>query len=239
LNALDWFRPRQAHFDAILICRGGGSRTDLAWFDTEALGRAVALYPIPILCGIGHEQDVSVLDHVARHAKTPTAAAAFFVDAVRSALERAEDLARSIFDEALALIATERRNRRDATQRLARGTTRWIEASRAQLAAAARQVGQGARRDLAGEARRVHEAMRAIAPRATRALAQEGERVALRARRLYLLDPRRVVERGYAILRGADGRVVLDPKQAQAGARVTAELRSGRLGLVVEGTNDE
>ena len=239
LNALDWFRPRQAHFDAILICRGGGSRTDLAWFDSLALGRAVALFPIPVVCGIGHEQDVSVLDHVARHAKTPTAAAAFVVDAVREAERRVEESGTAIFDEARALIETEKRNRREATQRLARATTRGIETSRALLSALARQVGQGVRRDLASEGQRVREASRALAPRATRALAQEGERADLRARRLYLLDPRRVVERGYAILRGADGRVVFDPKQTRAGARVTAELRNGRLGLVVEGDGDE
>jgi exodeoxyribonuclease VII large subunit len=239
LNALDWFRPRQEHFDAILICRGGGSRTDLAWLDSLVLGRAVALFPIPIVCGIGHEQDISVLDHVARRAKTPTAAAACFVDAVRASLRRVEESGSSIFVEARALVETEKKNRRDATQRLARATTRWIEASRAALAASARQLGQGARRDLVGETRRVREATRALAPRATRALAQEGERVALRARRLHLLDPRRVVERGYAILRGADGRVVLDPAQAKRGARVTAELRNGRLGLVSEGVIDE
>jgi exodeoxyribonuclease VII large subunit len=239
LNALDWFRARQAHFDAILICRGGGSRTDLAWFDSIALGRAVALYPIPILCGIGHEQDVSVLDHVARHAKTPTAAAAYVVEAVRSALQRVEDAAAAIVDEAIALLATETRNRRDATGRLARATTRCLEVARARLSASARQVGLAARRDLAVEARRVREASRGLAPRATRALSGEGERVDLRARRLYLLDPRRVVERGYAILRGTDGRVVVDPAQTRTGARVSAELKGGRLGLVVEGANDE
>jgi len=239
LNALDWFRARQAHFDVILICRGGGSRGDLAWFDTEALGRAVALFPIPILCGIGHEQDISVLDHVARRAKTPTAAAAFLVDAVSASLRRVEEFGSSILEEAKALLDTEKRNRRDATQRLARATTRRVEASRAALQAAARQLGQGARRDLTGETRRVKDAAHALAPRVTRALAQEGERVTVRARRLYLLDPRRVVERGYAILRGADGRVVVTPAQARQGARVTAELRSGRLQLVVEGANDE
>lgn len=239
LNALDWFRARQEHFDAILICRGGGSRGDLAWFDTEALGRAVALFPIPIVCGIGHEQDVSVLDHVARRAKTPTAAAALLVDAVRASLRRVEELGGSILGEAQALLDTEKRNRRDATQRLARATTRRIEASRAALTASARQLGQGARRDLAGETRRVTDAAGGLAPRVTRALAQEGERVAVRARRLYLLDPRRVVERGYAILRGVDGRVVVDPAQAAAGARLTAELRSGRLQLVSKGANDE
>src|SRR5262249_62163427 len=87
LNALGWFRARAAHFDVVLICRGGGSRTDLAWFDSLSLGRAVALFPVPVVVGIGHEQDVSVLDRVARRAKTPTAAAAMLVDRVREALE--------------------------------------------------------------------------------------------------------------------------------------------------------
>ena len=239
LNALDWFRPRQAHFDAILICRGGGSRGDLAWFDTEALGRAVALFPIPIISGIGHELDVSVLDHVARRAKTPTAAAALLVDAVRAFLIRVEESGRSIFEEARARLDIERRNRLDAAQRLERATTRRIEIARAMLHASARQLGLGARRDLAAGSRRAGDAARGLAPRVTRALAQEAERVAVRARRLFLLDPRRVVERGYAILRGTDGRVVVDEAQAAAGARVTAELRKGRLELVVKGAKHD
>ena len=239
LNALDWFRARLAYFDAIMICRGGGSRTDLAWFDTEALGRAVALFPIPVVCGIGHEQDVSVLDHVARRAKTPTAAAAFFVDAVRASLNRVEDVGRSIFEEAIRLLVTEKRDVSDAARRLARAGTRRIETSRAWLLASARQLKQGARRDLAGAMRRVRDAASGLAPRVTRSLALANERVASRARRLHLLDPRRVVERGYAILRGTDGRVVVDPAQAGAGARVTAELKTGRLRLVSEGADDE
>jgi exodeoxyribonuclease VII large subunit len=239
LNALDWFRSRQAYFDAVLICRGGGSRTDLAWFDTEALGRAVALFPIPVVSGIGHEQDVSVLDHVARRAKTPTAAAAILVDAVRSSWSRVEGLAASIFEEARALLDSEKRERGDGARRLIRAATRRIETSRALLRASARQLGQGARRDLASALRAAFLAARGLGPRVTRALALESERVALRGRRLHLVHPRRVVERGYAILRGADGRVVVEAGQAGAGARVTAELRSGRLGLVVERANDE
>jgi exodeoxyribonuclease VII large subunit len=261
LNALDWFRGRQAHFDAILICRGGGSRTDLAWFDTERLGRAVALFPIPVVVGIGHEQDVSVLDHVGRRAKTPTAAAAFLVDTVREALARVEEACASILDEARSLLEAERLHRRDAARRLARAvrafldvervelrrrreglaraTTRRIETSRASLIAAARQLGQGARRDLDAEGRRVIEAVRGLAPRAARAFAHETERMELRARRLHLLHPRRVVERGYAIVRSVQGRVITDAAAAPRGTRITAELRSGRLGLVSEGPAGE
>jgi exodeoxyribonuclease VII large subunit len=239
LNALDWYRARQNYFDVILICRGGGSRTDLQWFDTEALGRAVALFPIPIVSGIGHEQDVSVLDHVARRAKTPTAAAAFLVDTVRAAQLNIEAFLDAILDETRSLLDTELRNRREAEGRLARATTRRIEAARASLSAAARQLVQGTRRDLDGETRRVAEAVQSLAPRVARALAIETERGVSRARRLHLVDPRRVVERGYAILRGADGRVVVLASQAPRGARVTAELRTGLLGLVSEGVNDE
>lgn len=259
LNALDWFRARQAHFDAILICRGGGSRTDLAWFDTERLGRAVALFPIPVVVGIGHEQDLSVLDHVARRAKTPTAAALVLVDAVRDALRRVEDAGLAILDEARSLIAAEKVQRHDAALRLSRAvrafldvervelrrrrewlnraTTRRLESSRAALIAAARQLGQGARRDLDGERRRVGDHARHLGPRVSRAVALELERTEARARRAHLVDPARVVERGYAIVRAAvTGRVITEAAAAPRGTKLTAELRSGRLGLVSEGS---
>jgi len=258
LNALDWFRARQAHFDAILICRGGGSRGDLAWFDSERLGRAVALFPIPVIVGIGHEQDVSVLDHVARRAKTPTAAALLLVEAVRDALRRVEDDGRAILEEARALLETETLHRRDGMRRLARAvrayldvervelrrrreglsraTTRRIEAARAMLTASARQLGQGVRRDLAGEQQRIDDGARQLGPRAMRSLAQESERAQARGRRLHLLDPRRVVERGYAIVRTAGGRVLTDAAAAPRGTKLSAELRSGRVGLVSEGS---
>jgi exodeoxyribonuclease VII large subunit len=105
LNALDWFRDRKDTFDVVMICRGGGSRTDLAWFDSEPLGRAVACFPVPVVIGIGHEQDHSVLDAVARRAKTPTAAAGVIVGAVAQTELATEQLGRGIVDEATERIA--------------------------------------------------------------------------------------------------------------------------------------
>jgi exodeoxyribonuclease VII large subunit len=235
LNALDWFRPRVAHFDVVMICRGGGSRSDLSWFDTEPLGRAVALFPIPVVVGIGHEQDLSVLDHVGWRAKTPTAAAALLVERVRSALLRIDELSASVLAGARELLEVESRRRRDTARRLARAARSFLDMSRIALLAGARQLGQAARRDLAAERRRAREAARALGPRAARAAAREGERLEARARRLHLVDPLRVVERGYAILRRADGRVVADPAAAPKGARLTADLRAGRLALVSDG----
>jgi exodeoxyribonuclease VII large subunit len=161
------------------------------------------------------------------------------VDTVTAALRRIEELRVAIFDEAYSLLATETRNHRDAARRLARSVTRLIETARALIRASVRQLGQGARRDLAVERARVGEAARAFAPRLARAFALAREREDGRARRLQLVDPRRVVERGYAILRATDGRVIVDAAQARAGARVTAELKTGRLGVVSEGVRDE
>jgi exodeoxyribonuclease VII large subunit len=70
----------QKPYDAVVIIRGGGSKIDLAVFDDQSLNEAVALFPIPILAGIGHEIDQSVLDITAHVSlKTPTAVADFLI----------------------------------------------------------------------------------------------------------------------------------------------------------------
>ena len=61
--------------EAIVLARGGGSREDLSVFDGEALARCIAATPVPVVCGIGHEDDITIADLVADHrAATPTAA---------------------------------------------------------------------------------------------------------------------------------------------------------------------
>jgi len=120
LNALDWFREQAGEFDLVLICRGGGSRTDLAWFDSEALGRAVALFPLPVVVGIGHEEDRCVLDEVGWRRKTPTAAAQFVVETVKQALLRAQEAAAAILSQAKGRVEEEAEAHRQRARRLAR-----------------------------------------------------------------------------------------------------------------------
>lgn len=76
-------------WDCVAIIRGGGATTDLNGFDDYDLARAVATFPLPVVVGIGHERDRTVLDEIAHtRMKTPTAVAAFFIDALRDALAR-------------------------------------------------------------------------------------------------------------------------------------------------------
>ncbi len=81
LTRLRQITRRSAEYDAVVIVRGGGGKTDLAAFDDEGLCRTVSGVPLPVLTGIGHEIDETILDRVVhRSLKTPTAVAAFLVD---------------------------------------------------------------------------------------------------------------------------------------------------------------
>ncbi len=82
-EALNAIKSRQSEFDVVVIIRGGGSQTDLFWFDDFELGKSIAQFPLPVLCGLGHKKDMTVVDAVAYQALiTPTAVAGFLVETV-------------------------------------------------------------------------------------------------------------------------------------------------------------
>ncbi|MGK4008048.1 exodeoxyribonuclease VII large subunit [Sorangium sp. So ce1036] len=236
LNALDWFRAHAAELDVLLICRGGGSRTDLAWLDSEPIARAVATFPLPVVVGIGHERDISALDFVGWREKTPTAAAASLVQRVSDARDAVESSLRRILDQGQRILRTASSDLTRRAARVPRAASLLVARRAGQLKEAVRQLRQGARRDLDAASHHVDEMASLLGPRSSRRLALESERVASRERRLRLLDPRRVVERGYAILRTEAGAVLTDAARAPRGTTLTAELKRGVLRLRSDGS---
>jgi exodeoxyribonuclease VII large subunit len=257
LHALDWFRAHMEEFDVVLICRGGGSRTDLAWFDSEALGRAVATFPLPVVVGIGHEEDRSVLDEVGWRAKTPTAAAQLLVERVRETLEHLGEALERVLSGATAQLVEAGHAEGERARRLARAVKSRLVSAEADLArlsrALPRAVGtalggqrqylvqvrgrlrRSARRELAEAADSLKKTTALLGPRALALLSRENERLESRKNRLSALDPRRVVERGFAVLRLVEGRVVTNPAQAPPGTKLRAEIKRGVLKLLSEG----
>ncbi|WP_438017732.1 exodeoxyribonuclease VII large subunit [Sorangium sp. So ce315] len=238
LNALDYFRARAAELDVLLICRGGGSRTDLAWFDSEPIARAVATFPLPVVVGIGHERDISALDFVGFREKTPTAAAAMLVKRVSDARDEIESSLLSILDQSRRALRSASSDLTRRAARVPRSASLLIARRAGQLQEAVRQLRQGARRDLDAASLRVDEMASLLGPRSSRRLALESERLESRERRLRLLDPRRVVERGYAILRTTEGAVLTDAARAPQGTTLIAELKRGVLRLRSDGSEE-
>lgn len=83
ISALASIYESEDQFDIVVIIRGGGSRSDLMWFDNYNLAYHITQFPLPVISGIGHEKDVSIVDMVSHTSlKTPTAVAEFLVSAM-------------------------------------------------------------------------------------------------------------------------------------------------------------
>lgn len=167
LAGLRWFAARKDAFDVVAIVRGGGARTDLSWFDTLLIGMAVAELPIPVLCGIGHQQDRSVVDEIARSLKTPTAVGKFLVDAVAEFDQTITELGQQVASAAQGRIKDAREGLREAATRVVRETRHGIERGATvqehlaqRLASASRARSREALRDVDATARRLPEATR-------------------------------------------------------------------------------
>lgn len=101
INALDNIAKNDEIFDCVVIIRGGGATGDLSAFDNYELAANIAMFPLPVIVGIGHERDVTLLDYVANmRVKTPTAAAEWLIARGIDALERLRTIGRDILDAA-------------------------------------------------------------------------------------------------------------------------------------------
>jgi exodeoxyribonuclease VII large subunit len=247
--------------DCAVVIRGGGSRTDLAAFDSRAIAEAIAHAPFPVLTGLGHEIDRSIADLVAHTAlKTPTKVAEFLIERVVRLDLAVEELRRALRREAPAPLAAAR----EALGRAERG----VSLARLRLAGAGAHVEEHAR----ALARLGRSALRAAgrrgvelrvrlavtAPRsverAERERRRRGERLCgaarghLRETRATLqglerlaaqLDPQRTLERGFSITRDGGGRLLRHPAQVESGAVLLSRLAGGLLRSRVEaGTAD-
>jgi exodeoxyribonuclease VII large subunit len=219
--------------ELLLLCRGGGSLEDLWAFNDEAVVRAVAASPLPVVCGVGHETDVSLCDFAADlRAPTPTAAAEL---AVRPA---AEELAQ-LQTQAQRLQRSARRRLEQLAQRLDRAGMRLARPSEL-LHRQQRGLDRlAARLDLAGgrflQQRR--QALPLLAGRLNLAVTSEqtrrAHRLAQLARSLDALDPARVLRRGYAWLNDAAGRPATSVSQLSVGDPLQVVLHDGRAGVQV------
>lgn len=119
LDALDHIHASLDEWDAVVIIRGGGAVSDLSGFDTYLLAAACAQFPLPVITGIGHERDDTVLDMVAHtRVKTPTAAAEFLISRAHETALRLEALAESVQAWTAGLLAKQRRRLADMVLRL-------------------------------------------------------------------------------------------------------------------------
>lgn len=212
LQAMEAVMSEAGEWDALVIIRGGGATSDLADFESYPLAAAVAQFPIPVIVGIGHDRDETVLDFVAHtRVKTPTAAAAFLVDHQK--------------EEALLVESLEARIVEAATLRLQKEQQR-MEHISAILPIAFTHMKDKAEHQLELLQQRLANAI-------GRHTENQRQRLALMAQRLELLDPKRLLRMGYTITT-CRGELVRDASQLQPGDELTTQTESGTIHSIVQ-----
>jgi exodeoxyribonuclease VII large subunit len=116
IKALEKIAGHLEKFDLAVIIRGGGSQTDLSWFDNYNIAYYITQFPLPVITGIGHEKDLSVTDIVAfRSLKTPTAVADYLIECMNNADIRLIEMGKDITDKS-QLILEENKKRIDSSR---------------------------------------------------------------------------------------------------------------------------
>ncbi|WP_322488543.1 exodeoxyribonuclease VII large subunit [Chloroflexus sp.] len=200
--------------DLVIVSRGGGASEDLAAFNDEQVVRAVAASPVPIITGVGHETDTTLVDAVADlRAPTPSAAAEVAAPAIVDLRQRVAELRDRAAGAIMARIEEQRRTVDQQAASLRRNHPR-------RRLDAARQT--------------VDELDRRASHAFERWLALAQTRLQGLQARLSTLSPQATLARGYAIAQRTGGQVVTDPAQVQAGESLHLTVRAGTLLVTVE-----
>jgi exodeoxyribonuclease VII large subunit len=224
---------RRAEVDALLLVRGGGSLEDLWAFNDERVVRAVAASALPVVCGVGHETDITLADLAADlRAPTPTAAAELAAPSRRANLDALASLSAAL-SRRLELRLDAAAQRLDRLgMRLAR-PTEVLARQRRRLALLAQSWGQALPRLQALQQQRLAHLEQRRARALPAALRAQHLRLDALQARLAALDPKEVLARGYAWLDDGQGRALTSVRQLAAGGEVRAVLADGEAQMRV------
>lgn len=233
LAALDKVEQNQHLFDCVVIIRGGGGTEELNSFDNYDLARRVATFPLPVIVGIGHERDITVLDYVAGiRVKTPTAAAEHIILQAANALAHIGDLSNQVVSIARDYIARAKEQLSYYAGNLPIMAQRIIDTNTLRLQNFIQNIPLHVQRRIEGENAQLARQKDAIKNAMAQVKMKETMRLEALGDKIELLSPRKVMARGYT-LTTCEGKIMTDAAQLEAGKLVTIHFRDGK---VVAGT---
>ena len=233
ISALDAINSEADDFDCVVIIRGGGAVSDLSAFDSLALAENVANFPLPVITGMGHERDESVLDMVAnKRVKTPTAAAALLIENLKHTYDRIVQAQERISVSVSRRMDYERVRLERVSGRIPVLFSLVKTRQQARIDSLFARVGAAAGRIVAEERLRLDRLSVALAPAVRQRLSAENHRLELLGQRISAVDPAILLRRGYSITLH-NGCAVYSPGQLSDGDVIETRLAEGNVRSVV------
>lgn len=213
VSQLDSIAQRENDFDVVVIIRGGGSRTDLRWFDNYTIANNIAQFPLPVITGIGHDKDLSIADMVAHTSvKTPTAVAEFIIDICGNFVALIDEQQEHLEELVASILEEEREKISDFSNSL-------MQILKISLLKASNTLNN------------TRQTLRHIAKQR---VMKEQSRIDLLAISLKSKNPQEILQQGYTISTSQDGSIIRSSKNLKKGEKITTHFSDGTICSTVD-----
>ncbi len=229
LNALDEIADEMDNFDCIAIIRGGGSASDLLAFDNIDVARVCAQFPLPIITGIGHTRDQSILDMVAHLSlKTPTAVAAHLIEKICIADETIENEAQRLAN--IVQLTLENANNRLAniTNRLPYITHSKVSAATNRLDQLSLRLHHSAKSQISRKLETLDTTHRTLRQTINSITYQHHNFLNNSQIKVNAIDPAEILKKGFTFTE-QDGKTITSAKQISPNSTITTHFHDGTI----------
>jgi exodeoxyribonuclease VII large subunit len=234
VDALNRIAERLDEWDVVVIIRGGGATSDLQGFDSLLLAENVAQFPLPIITGIGHERDDTVIDLIAHtRVKTPTAAAEFLIHHQEQELDALEDLSVRLTDHVSQMLYDEKTRLKMLASKIPMLFSTVKAREEVRLHRLSASLANNSIQQLEQTKGRVALLEKQTGLCASLLLQNEGRRIELLESKLEGASPQRILRLGFSITR-VGGKALKDVKDVKEGEEIETTLASGTLRSIVK-----
>lgn len=234
IAALDRVYQHKDCFDVVVIIRGGGSTSDLNSFDSYLLAANCAQFPLPLISGIGHERDDTIVDLVAHtRMKTPTAVAEFLIGRIELAADELNDLQQEVSGLATEILTTQKNYLQLIGNRLPQIAMSRIERSRSALQGLAGRLPAATSALLARQTSLLGTLQLQLKNNVTSRLVESNRFIQLSEQFIKMASPDYILKRGYSLTL-KDGKIVKQGADLQPGDRLTTRFTDGEVNSTID-----
>lgn len=239
IGALERIFEAQDNFDCVVIIRGGGATSELNCFDSYPLAQSVAQFPLPVIVGIGHERDETVLDYVANtRVKTPTAAAEKLIEKVQEAEERCTMLKEEVIATVTDRMQSEKERIALLKERIPNAVIRKITREENRALQIKNRILYGIQQNISRQRLMLANRAAMIKSGAVRGIEREKNKIELIRNKIELSSPDNILKRGYSITT-RNGYPVKSAGQISEGDEIETILIDGKITSEVKNINTE